>query len=356
MLSLQVSCRSIDWHDQFRLKASRRYVQEIFSRSQNWQGYDVFRRQKDSTLIKSQDAVKQTAGWLRKMVLDAVKPIEELDTQAARLLFIEATALALWGNATDLSLLTNLSLEDIQKLQGQKSIEESQRNIVANDTDLVWQYLRSGKPSNGDCRIDIILDNAGFELYTDLLYTSYLLESGLTTSVVLHAKCFPWFVSDATPEDIESLLEHLESNNAFSDHEHLVRLAASFRRYVKLGKLEVKTHPFWTTAYSFHKLPEFAPELLKDLQQSHLTIWKGDLNYRKSTDDGLWPHTTQFKTALGNMGKGSGVKVLSLRTNKSDTCVGVKTEARVKELDKEAPGKAWVRNGSYAVVSFSDGE
>ena len=125
---------------------------------------------------------------------------------------------------------------------------------------------------------------------------------------------------------------------------------------MKLGILEVKTHPFWTTAYSFHKLPEYAPELLEDLRQSHLTIWKGDLNYRKLTDDGLWPHTTQFKTALGNIGKGSGVKVLSLRTNKSDTCVGVKTEARVKELDKEAPGKAWVRSGSYAVVSFSDGE
>ena len=95
-------------------------MQEIFSRSQHWQGYDVFKRQKDSTLIKSQNAVKQTADWLTRMVMDAVKPIKELDTEAARLLFREATALALWGNATDLSLLTNLSLEDIQKLQGQK--------------------------------------------------------------------------------------------------------------------------------------------------------------------------------------------------------------------------------------------
>ena len=346
----------MDWHDQCPLKPLGRCVQEIFSTSQHWQGYDVFRRQKDSTLIKSRNAVEQTAGWLKKVVLDSQRPIQELDIKAARLLFLEATTLALWGNATDLSLLTNLSLEDIQKLQGKKDIEESQRNIVADDTDLVWQYLQSGRPSSGSRRIDIILDNAGFELYTDFLYASYLLETCLATSVVLHAKCFPWFVSDATPEDIESLLNHLESNNAFPDHEHLDRLTASFRQYMKLGKLEVKTHPFWTTGYSFHKLPEHAPELLKDLRQSHLTIWKGDLNYRKLTDDGLWPHTTQFKTALGPMGKGSGVKVLSLRTNKSDTCVGVRSEARVKELDKEAPGKAWVRNGSYAVVSFSDGE
>jgi uncharacterized protein with ATP-grasp and redox domains len=332
-----------------------RYVQEVFSNSQHWKGYDVFRRQKDSTLIKSRNAVEQMASWLVQVVLDAETPIRELDSEPARLLFIEMTALTLWGNATDLSLLTNLSLEDIQKLQGKKDIEESQRNIVADDTDLVWRYLQSRK-SLASNRIDIILDNAGFELYTDFLYITYLLESGLATSIVVHAKCFPWFVSDALPADIDSLLEHLESADAFANREHLDRLTACFRKYVQTGQLKVTTNPFWTTGYSFHELPQHAPELLKELQQSHLTIWKGDLNYRKLTNDGLWPHTTDFKTALGAMGKGTGVKVLSLRTNKSDTCVGVKTEARVKELDKEAPGKAWVRNGSYAVVSFSDGD
>lgn len=327
----------------------------MFSESDHWKNYDVFRRQKDSTLIKSRSAVEQMAGWLVLVVLDAEKPVEELDTEPARLLFIEATMLTLWGNATDLSLLTNLSLEDIQKLQGKKDIEMSQRNIVADDTDLVWTYLQSRKSQDANRRIDIILDNAGFELYTDFLYISYLLESGMATSVVMHAKCFPWFVSDALPADIDSLLDHLESVDALPTRQHLDKLAARFRQYMQRGQLKVKTDPFWTTGYSFHELPQQAPELFQDLLQSHLTIWKGDLNYRKLTKDGLWPHTTEFKKALGAMGKGSGVKVLSLRTNKSDTCVGVKTEARVKELDREAPGKAWVRNGSYAVVSFSDG-
>lgn len=335
---------------------SCRYVQEVFSKPQHWKGYDVFRRQKDSTLVKSASAVEQMASWFVEVVLDADKPVKDLEPAPARLLFDEVTALTLWGNATDLSLLTNLSLEDIQKLQGKKAIEESQRNIVADDTDLVWQYLQTRLSLYRNRTIDIILDNAGFELYTDFLYISYLLESGLATSIVVHAKCFPWFVSDALPADIDSLLEHLESADAFPNRVHLDRLTACFRQYMRTGKLKVKTNPFWTTGYSFHELPRFAPELLKELRQSHLTIWKGDLNYRKLTNDGLWPHTTEFKTALGAMGKGSGVEVLALRTNKSDTCVGVKTEARVKELDEEAPGEAWVRNGSYAVISFSDGE
>lgn len=328
----------------------------MFSNSQYWKGYDVFRRQKDSTLVKSASAVEQMASWFVEVVLDADKPVKDLEPAPARLLFDEVTALTLWGNATDLSLLTNLSLEDIQKLQGKKAIEESQRNIVADDTDLVWQYLQTRLSLYRNRTIDIILDNAGFELYTDFLYISYLLESGLATSIVVHAKCFPWFVSDALPADIDSLLEHLESADAFPNRVHLDRLTVCFRQYMRTGKLKVKTNPFWTTGYSFHELPRYAPELLKELRQSHLTIWKGDLNYRKLTNDGLWPHTTEFKTALGAMGKGSGVEVLALRTNKSDTCVGVKTEARVKELDQEVPGKAWVRNGSYAVISFSDGE
>lgn len=316
----------------------------------------MFRRQKDSTLIKSRSAVEQMATWFVQVVMDEEKPVKDLTGEPGRLLFTEMTALALWGNATDLSLLTNLSLEDIQKLQGKKNIEESQRNIVADDTDLIWEYLQSRKSQDSNRTIDVILDNAGFELYTDFLYVSYLLESGLATDVVMHAKCFPWFVSDALPADIDSLLNHLESSDSFPNRQHLDKLTACFRRYRETGQLTVKTNPFWTTGYSYHDLPEQAPELLQELQQSHLTIWKGDLNYRKLTNDGLWPHTTEFKTALGAFGKRSGVKVLSLRTNKADTCVGVKTEARVKALDREAPGKAWVRNGSYAVVSFSDGK
>ena len=103
-------------------------------------------------------------------------------------------------------------------------------------------------------------------------------------------------------------------------------------------------------------MPSRAPGLFKELQESYLAISKGDLNYRKLTRDGLWPHTTTYEEALGPLGRQSGVKILALRTNKSDVCVGIQTQAKVDALNEEAPGGAWIQNGKYAVISFNEGQ
>ena len=65
--------------------------------------------------------------------------------------------ISLWGNATDLSLLSNLRFEDLEKLQGKKAIESQHKNIVVNDMDDAWNYVKNLKGA----QIDIILDNAG---------------------------------------------------------------------------------------------------------------------------------------------------------------------------------------------------
>jgi hypothetical protein len=330
-------------------------VQLIFSVSTHWKEYDVFKQQKDSALFKSKWAIEEMADRFCQGILEAQGSLANLLGEPAKLLFTEMTELALWGNATDLSLLTNLSLTDIQKLQGKRAAEENQRNIVDNDLIAVWEDLAQGQRTGADRRIDFILDNAGFELFTDLVYAAYLIEADLASSIVFHVKCFPWFVSDALHSDFDTLLNYLESSEVFTNGQSQAKLASLLRDFLKSGVMKIESHPFWTTAYSFHELPKQAPELLERLQHSYLTVWKGDLNYRKLTIDGLWPHTTTFKTALGPLGAGSGVKLLALRTNKSDTCVGIESEVKVKELDSEAPGKAWVKNGKYAVISFSDG-
>ncbi|KAK9575203.1 Hairy/enhancer-of-split with YRPW motif protein 2 [Aspergillus fumigatus] len=332
-----------------------RSIQRMLNSSKHWQNYDVFKRQKDSTFVKSRAAVEELASRYMQIVADTRLAQDESKEAAQKLLFIEMTEIALWGNATDLSLLANLTLEDLQNLQGREAIQKSQRNIVDNDTDDIWAYLQR---TAGQTRrqIDIILDNAGFEFFTDVLYAAYLLEAGIATSIRLHTKEFPWFVSDVIPSDVASLFEHLESSECFPVRKHLDQLVPRLRKLFQSAAITTTSDPFWTTPFSFHEMPTKAPALFKELQNSYLVIFKGDLNYRKLTRDGLWPHTTTFETALGPLGKESGVKILALRTNKSDVCVGIPTQSKVDALNEEAPDGAWIRNGKYAIVSFSEGQ
>lgn len=338
-----------------RTENSSRTIQRILNSSKHWQNYDVFKSQKDSTFIKSRAAVEELACRYMQIVADTHVAQNESKEEAKKLLFIEMTEVGLWGNATDLSLLANLTLEDLQNLQGRDAIQKSQRNIVDNDTDDVWAYLQrtAGQTSR---QVDIILDNAGFEFFTDVLYAAYLLDAGFATSVRLHVKEFPWFVSDVTPADVESLFHHLESSEYFPRREYLDQLIPRLREFFRSGAITTTSDPFWTTPYPFHEMPSRAPGLLKELQESYLVISKGDLNYRKLTRDGLWPHTTTYEEALGPLGKQSGVKILALRTNKSDVCVGIETQAKVDALNEEAPGGAWIQNGKYAVISFNEGQ
>lgn len=52
---------------------------------------------------------------------------------------------------------------------------------------------------------------------------------------------------------------------------------------------------FWTTQYAYQDMPSAAPDLVADLAQSGLVIFKGDLNYRKYVPLNLGPiQTSRF--------------------------------------------------------------
>jgi uncharacterized protein with ATP-grasp and redox domains len=280
------------------------------------------------------------------------KGIPAANDPAGETMFIEMLQIALWGNATDLSLLSKLSTSDIQKLQGAAAIISNRDKIVSDDTPQVWRLLSSSRPG----RIDIVLDNSGFEFFTDLVLAAYLLEAKLATSIHFHVKDFPWFVSDVTPSDVEAVLSDLENAKIFTDRTGLDPLCRLFRSYFADGRFAVTQHWFWTTPVSFQEMPRLASDLVDNLRGSSLVIFKGDLNYRKLLADKTWPYTTPFTTGLGAIGIGSGLPILALRTNKADVCVGLSSEEQVQRLEAAAPGSGWVKNGKYGVISFSSGE
>jgi damage-control phosphatase, subfamily III len=292
-----------------------RRVATLFNRSKYWRGYDVFSRQKMSTFKSSRPAVLELAGRYRALALEAEKESKDHSTEglseaqieeAEQLIFTEMCEICLWGNATDLSLLTSLTYEDIQKLQGSEARKASEKSILVNDMKAAYNVLRDArktKKAGEERRVDIVLDNAGFELFVDLILAGYLLSSGLATTVVLRPKLIPWFVSDVIPKDFADLLNALANPQAFytaaddadSDHKHpplsdeelknINFLFGQWSTFHAEGKLVLRPHRFWTGAGSYWRLPKTASDLNEDLQSSELVLFKGDLNYRKLTSD-----------------------------------------------------------------------
>jgi hypothetical protein len=233
----------------------------------------------------------------------------------------------LWGNATDLSLLTNMTYEDIQKLQGSEARKAAEKNILINNLPQVFALLKKAQAEGKkERRVDFVLDNAGFELYVDLVLAGYLLNTGLATNVVLRPKSIPWFVSDVLPGDFAGLLSALASPKAFfeapTEEEKVAEktpaplpakaaedLLFVFQDWATLhseGQLTIRPNRYWTAGGSFWRLPHEAPELHEDLKEAELVIFKGDLNYRKLTGDVSDSiqneHTNSFLLILSRLG------------------------------------------------------
>lgn len=386
---------------------SDRRIASIFTQTQKWKHYDIFARQKMSTFRSSRPAVLELAAKYKDIVtelgskhtLKGARSQEELE-QAEEILFREMCEICLWGNATDLSLLTNLSYEDIQKLQGSDARKASEKNILVNDLDKAFAVLTQAKHAGvKERRVDIVLDNAGFELFVDLILAGYLLAADLATTVVFHPKSIPWFVSDVLPADFGALLSALADPQTFyttlsDDDKHAGRtptpLSEEEIENIKFlfghwssihaeGQLVLRPNRFWTEGGSYWRLPATAPDLLEDLRESELVIFKGDLNYRKLTGDvsplhpsllhipysdntqASWPATTPFTEAIGPLGPKSGIRVLALRTCKADVVVGLPEgeDERIKATENgggDSGARKWAWSGKWAVVQFSDGK
>ncbi|KAF9313611.1 hypothetical protein BG003_005022 [Podila horticola] len=375
-----------------------RRVKEVFALTQHWRDYDPFFEQKKTVFKSSQKAVVAIAERLmspvRSEITQAVEASSSLDilisggpeSKGTEEAFFELAQVCLWGNATDLSLLDNPDLAKVEELQrrmmmssnstppshdsstlsldentsdgAQAELAKHADKILQNDLDQLWAKVKSLR--NG--RVDIILDNAGFELYVDLVFADYLVRAGFAKEVVFHAKNIPWFVSDVMPFDFQWTLDQLnpvtETSQPFFDpsesteHLALKDLGRKWKDYVESGVWRVTSHDFWTSCYAFHHLPTLpsAQGLFQDMAQSDLWIFKGDLNYRKLVYDCKWPTTTPFTEAIGPLASSEVPSLVTFRTCKADVVVGLKTGVE-ERVEKEA--KNWMVSGEYAVISFS---
>ncbi|PAV15637.1 hypothetical protein PNOK_0849500 [Pyrrhoderma noxium] len=340
-----------------------RLLRSWFGETKHWKYYDPFFSGKEESFKASSVAIYKLASMMHE--LEETKDELCVDHDKLAVLFNEMVQMCLWGNATDLSLLTNLTHEDILRLQnvGKDAHEERKEFILRDDEKVAFSHLAKLH----EARIDFVLDNAGFELFTDLVLADFLVSyTPFVSKVVFHPKSIPWFVSDVVPPDFGALFEALLSPTFFSENAptdisqgHLKTLVNRWKYLVENGVFSLSVphdskigeknemYDFWTSPFPYWEMENRAPKLFESLRQSGLVIFKGDLNYRKLTGDVYWPASTPFEHGIGPLA--GSFPILSLRTSKADVVVGV-DQTKADALD--ASGEKWRVNGKYAMISF----
>ena len=240
---------------------------------------------------------------------------------------------SLWGNRADLSLW---SVDDLWSSEVDESeeieIEKQRERLLVDETENLLSYLALRYHR----RIDIIIDNAGFELVCDLGLVDFLLGSQIADRIYLHLKNYPTFVSDATREDVVQTIDFLEADL----HPELNRFGRRLKNYLKSDRLGLCDDAFWTSPLAAWDMPE---SLYEDLDKSNLVIVKGDANYRRLLGDLQWDATTSFADILSYF----PAPIAALRTLKSDVIVGLSNE-QISSLNEADPN--WKTNGTRGII------
>ena len=189
-------------------------------------------------------------------------------------------------------------------------------------------------------RVDIVLDNASFELFTDLCLAEFLVNMKLVNQVVFHCKQLPWFVSDVSQQDVYWMLDQMMT----SEHPDIATLGKMWKDHLTDGVWVLTDHVFWTTPYEFAAMKMVSADLYTQLQESSLVIFKGDLNYRKLVADRNWLYATPFSESLGGFHPAS---VCALRTLKADLVTGINEDKVIAAKNKTTE---WMINGQNAVI------
>jgi uncharacterized protein with ATP-grasp and redox domains len=236
----------------------------------------------------------------------------------------------LWANQADLSIFP--------AGEGSGPADDTSNNtqdqLVVDDSNLVAEYLFSHHPAG--C-IDLVLDNAGFELACDLALSYFLLKASLSEHVRLHVKVHPTFVSDTIDEDIHTTLESL------SRLPESLPVAKGLFRLLEQDRLQVTSHRFWTSPLPAWKMPE---DLRQTLSRSDLVIFKGDANYRRLLGDLHWPFTTPFAEIVRYF----PAPLIALRALKSEIVSGL-SHGQSEQLYARDP--KWLVNGKWGLLQYS---
>jgi len=290
-------------------------------------GQDPFAYQKSAGLKKSKVEIQLLSDFLAERI--GKQGINSLETLREGLYF------SLWGNQADLSLWP----ADGDSSPQYTSRETLQDHLLASQMEQLLEFVSGeGQPLP---RVDLMLDNAGFELISDLALVDIFLSHGFAERVVLQAKAHPTFVSDVIPADIVGGIRFLIDQpepaiNAFGQR---------LENHINSGKLRTTSHFFWNSPLPMWELSD---DLRKEWKGTSLVISKGDANYRRLLGDRQWKMTLPFQDVMDFL----PVPLAALRTLKAELAVGLDM-AKIEEVKSQDPD--WMVNGRWGVIHFTGG-
>ncbi|KAH9519624.1 Protein-glutamate O-methyltransferase [Bulinus truncatus] len=303
--------------------------------------FDVFQEQKQAAFLNSYKAMSTLTMYLMD-ILDE----QELSSlgSATKNYFSEFFQLSLWGNKCDLSI--SAGQDNHQQHCPIEQLTKLKPFLLIDETDVAFQILCKAWESHGGQpgQVDIILDNAGFELVTDLCLAEFLISTGLASKICFYVKAMPWFVSDVTERDFMWTLNQMSAMN----HLAISKFSHKWKSYLQQGTWSVRVNDFWTMPNDYSQMKELCPNLYSDLSTSDFIIFKGDLNYRKLVGDLQWDPTTEFCASLRGF---LPAPLCVLRTLKSDVVVGL-NPGQAEDVKKKDAN--WMINGEWAVISVQN--
>ncbi|CAG9116474.1 unnamed protein product [Plutella xylostella] len=407
-----------------------RRLQDIFERStsESLRSFDPFAAQKKQAFTDNLEASCLAADELTRLISSG----ESKQAKFATLL-----RLSLWANKCDLSLscgsAVDMSKGEAYIMDPVKWIQEWKKNVLVDNSSKIKLNFKKGKPINPENKklppvdappepppgekypcptkivkrqtimFDIVCDNAGYELVTDLLLADFVIQSTIAERVRFHVKSIPWFVSDVTPNDFTWTIEAC-LNSSYSrtgpvrpdpppvkkkskkkkktegevkkeeepappkepekrsvSANSLRAAAARWRQYVLDGKFVVMHDDYWTAPHVFNDMKEYDYNMYRKLQYASLILFKGDLNYRKLMGEVCWNPLTPFQKALQGF---HPAPIIAVRTVKSDLISGMPKPKKSKKKKKKKKGKGdrlaeiteadpkWMETGNYGVIQY----
>ena len=277
-----------------------------------WQGRDPYQHLKDREISKA--------------LQDFIKDYHPETLAANYASFQIACQDALWGNQSDLSNLEKYASSEIP---------DSEKYIL-NQSKAAFDYL-----SQKSHKIAYLMDNVGKELYFDLALIDFLLTKDFAETITCYLKNQPFFVSDALPKDFLKTVDFLESSASQKAED----LAHRITMGIKSGRIVLEAPPFLATRRMFRNMPD---GLQKRISKHDLTIFKGDVNFRKLVEERHWDPTTAIEKVAGYF----PTTALILRTQKAELVLGM-TKKRYDDFDPYSDNH-WQTNGKRGLIAFLD--